>query len=366
MPWNSGVYTRGYASWSNDANNNLPISSTKFDLEDNDFAAGLNNCVTIDGLNQPNATISPKIDATYNLGTGALRWNTVNSVYGLFNETAALAVANEVATLHVSRATSYTGGTVGFVSAGLRADVTVGANDANFEWAVVGVMNNSATGGQNVGVYGQGNRQTNTTGPTWGSVAEVIDNSAQANPTTGLVGLEVDNRSNGGDSHFQRIGVHIVASRPVGGGAATTCGLGLVIDNNADGANTSYGSGIFLGNAGGSLCTFATGINLLNGTYSSAAIWLPSAAAIVLDTPGNNQLLYDGTGILMKSSGSSASRLNSDGSIALGGSTLPIKISGTTSASGTAGATQAVPATVLGYLVAVINGTTVKIPYFSN
>lgn len=58
MPWNSGVYTRGYASWTNDANSNLPISATKFDTEDNDFASGLNNCLTIDGLNKPNTAIS--------------------------------------------------------------------------------------------------------------------------------------------------------------------------------------------------------------------------------------------------------------------------------------------------------------------
>jgi hypothetical protein len=58
MPWNSGVYTRGYPSWSNDAANNLPISSTKFDLEDSDFATGLNNCLTKDGLNVPTGTLN--------------------------------------------------------------------------------------------------------------------------------------------------------------------------------------------------------------------------------------------------------------------------------------------------------------------
>jgi hypothetical protein len=37
-----------------------------------------------------------------------------------------------------------------------------------------------------------------------------------------------------------------------------------------------------------------------------------------------------------------------------------------TSASATAGGTQAVPATVFGYLTCQVNGTTVKIPYFTN
>lgn len=59
MPWNgTGTYTRGYASWTSDATNGLPISATKFDTEDNDFAAGIQNCLTIDGQNKPNATLT--------------------------------------------------------------------------------------------------------------------------------------------------------------------------------------------------------------------------------------------------------------------------------------------------------------------
>ena len=59
MPWSgTGVYTRGYASWTADATSNLPISATKFDTEDNDFAAGIQNCLTIDNQNKPNATLT--------------------------------------------------------------------------------------------------------------------------------------------------------------------------------------------------------------------------------------------------------------------------------------------------------------------
>lgn len=59
MPWSgSGVYTRGYASWTSDATNGLPISATKFDTEDNDFAAGIQNCLTIDNQNKPNASLT--------------------------------------------------------------------------------------------------------------------------------------------------------------------------------------------------------------------------------------------------------------------------------------------------------------------
>ena len=58
MPWAAGVYTRGYASWANDASMGLPISSAKFDIEDSDFAAGLNNCLTKDGLSVPNTAMT--------------------------------------------------------------------------------------------------------------------------------------------------------------------------------------------------------------------------------------------------------------------------------------------------------------------
>ena len=58
MTWNAGVYSRGYASWSADAASNLPISATKFDTEDNDFAGGLNNCITKDGLSVPTSALA--------------------------------------------------------------------------------------------------------------------------------------------------------------------------------------------------------------------------------------------------------------------------------------------------------------------
>jgi hypothetical protein len=75
MPWNSGVYTRGYASWVTDANNSLPISATKFDTEDNDFAAGLNNCLTIDGLNKPTGTLNWTQQINWSRATDGNLWS---------------------------------------------------------------------------------------------------------------------------------------------------------------------------------------------------------------------------------------------------------------------------------------------------
>lgn len=274
--------------------------------------------------------------------------------------------ASDIASITLTRNASYTGGTPGFVNSTMCLVDNVGANVAAYEWTLTAIMNNSATAGQNVAGYFQGNAQTNTTGPTWAAVCELIDNSGAASPATGRVTLELDNRAVGADASTNRVTLHLVASRPVGGGAAATIGAGILIDNNSDGANTSYQNGIILGNKNTTLCTFATGINMINGTYTSGAIWMPTGAAILFDTPGAQQLLYDSTGLQYKSGGNTASRINADGSVAYGGSLLPIKMVGTTSASATAGGTQAVPATVLGYKIEVISGVTVKVPYFSN
>jgi hypothetical protein len=53
VPFNgSGTFVR-LENWTNDATNNLPISATKFDIEDNDFSSGLSLCLTRDGQGTP-------------------------------------------------------------------------------------------------------------------------------------------------------------------------------------------------------------------------------------------------------------------------------------------------------------------------
>lgn len=69
MPWNLGIFSRAYPSWTNDANSNLPISATKFDAEDNDMAAGFNTLV---GNLQQNAHFKAGSVAGTNTVTGSL------------------------------------------------------------------------------------------------------------------------------------------------------------------------------------------------------------------------------------------------------------------------------------------------------
>lgn len=58
MPYNgSGTFVRLF-NWTADAGNNLPISATKFDGEDNDFASGFGNCLTRDGQGAPTSPLT--------------------------------------------------------------------------------------------------------------------------------------------------------------------------------------------------------------------------------------------------------------------------------------------------------------------
>lgn len=69
MPFNgTGTFVR-LENWTNDANNNLPISATKFDIEDNDFASGLSLCLTRDGQGGPSAPLTWVQPLTINRAT---------------------------------------------------------------------------------------------------------------------------------------------------------------------------------------------------------------------------------------------------------------------------------------------------------
>ena len=49
MPFNgSGTFTRIY-NWINDKNQNIKITASRMDGEDDNFASGLSNCITKDG-----------------------------------------------------------------------------------------------------------------------------------------------------------------------------------------------------------------------------------------------------------------------------------------------------------------------------
>lgn len=54
--WSGGIFTRA-RNWAQDKLNSINPQASLFDQEDDNFATGLNNCVTKDGLNKPSTTM---------------------------------------------------------------------------------------------------------------------------------------------------------------------------------------------------------------------------------------------------------------------------------------------------------------------
>ena len=267
----------------------------------------------------------------------------------------------DFASVAVRRNAGHTGGTPGNVSCGIRSDVYVGAGVMNYEWGILGRVYNQATVGENVGVYGQGVKAS--TGPTWGMVAEAIDSTQANNPTSGLVGIEVDCRANGTDNNNNRVGIDIVVNKQNTGGAANVVSYGVRIQNGGD-ATASVKSAFSVN------CTADRGLDTSQATINQAAIRMAAGQAIGWDAQLTQQTIYDGTGIVYKSGGVSASRLNADGSIQLGGYALPLKVPGTWSFGSTTPALTANKpgaSTSIGtWLSVVINGSQYWVPAWNN
>jgi len=137
----------------------------------------------------------------------------------------------------IYRDASYSGGTPGYVNGGIYVQTTVGAAATSFEWAIVGVVYNYATAGENVGVYGQGNKMS-VSGPTWGGVFEGTDltNANVSGSSGGLLGIEVDiwaNGTDGVDSINSSTGVQTIGARRIG--VDITAGNAQLIRNGVNG-----------------------------------------------------------------------------------------------------------------------------------
>lgn len=136
------------------------------------------------------------------------------------------------------REASHTGGSPGFVCTNVTVSTNVGANNTNFEWGLLSILNNSAATGENVAIYGQGNKLA--VGPTWAGVFEARDKTGQANPTAGLLGLEVDIFANGTDTNNNRIGVDLVVGKGLtGSGDAAPEAYAALRASTANGSTTN-------------------------------------------------------------------------------------------------------------------------------
>jgi hypothetical protein len=284
------------------------------------------------------------------------------------------------ASIYVFRdTTGVTGGTAGYVNAASVARTTTGATETAFEWTTLSIMDNYSAAGENVAFYGQGNKRS--TGGTWGGVFEARDFTQVANPTGGLVGLEVDVFANGTDTGNERIGIDIVAGKGVSSGTINTVGIGMRIGPvNADITKGQYSSGIFLSGTmvtglnvassgtWGALFTGtnAVGIDLPTGTNSTSAIRIKNSENIAFDASSVYKLQHKSSGVagLVYSVSGTDKTIFSD----TGGIVLSETIAWTNSyasSSATAGANGAPPSQVAGYIIVNINGTNVKVPYYN-
>ena len=211
----------------------------------------------------------------------------------------------DTATKYIRRIANHTGGTPGWVSCAFSAKTDVTNSSAtNFEWAILGVVDNSAAAGENVGGYFQGIKRS--TGPTWGATVEVIDKTGP-NPTTGAVALEVDITANGTDNNNSRVGIDIAVRKDniLGSGCVAAFGIRF---------QTQAGSSVVVG------------LDTTICSITQAAIKMAQGQAIAFDANATDKIASDGTGIAYYSGGVLQSKLVNDGGIFLTGRT---KIAGT-------------------------------------
>lgn len=82
MAWSGGTFTRldGATHWVDDKNAAINIVASRHDTNDNDFATGINFCLTRDNQAKPTASFLPNADNSIDLGALATRWRTVFGV----------------------------------------------------------------------------------------------------------------------------------------------------------------------------------------------------------------------------------------------------------------------------------------------
>jgi hypothetical protein len=263
----------------------------------------------------------------------------------------------------VVRKANHTGGASNFVNSALRVETEVGPNVTNIEWALLGIVHNESSAGENVGVYGQGNRKG--TGPTWGMVAEARDHTGNADPTTGLVGVEVDVFANGSDAHNNRIGIDIVAGKGLSGGAIGIVGAGIRLGpQHGDDANGAFKSGILFDG------DYETGINLRAATSNQggAMIALAEGHKIAFEGTNNRNLYYSMNRLRYEVNGTDVFHIGNNGAVHL--NSLRTVLDGTFgSGSSAPRLTANKPGRNAGvgtWLKLIIDGQTFWIPCFEN
>ena len=201
------------------------------------------------------------------------------------------ATATDVANYKFYRNANYVGGTHGFVNGAVRIQTDVGAGTVAFEWGLVSLLNDNSTDAtqENVAIVGQTNK--NSVGGAWAGVFQATDNRVINDPTSALIGIEIDVTATGTDVNNQRLGMDIVLGT-LGANPAAHAGIGIRV--NAAGSAV-WETGILLTNINNVALEIrptaaVIGINLVNGTFSQAAIRLARQHRITLESSNTFQI----------------------------------------------------------------------------
>lgn len=255
--------------------------------------------VAVDSSEVSNTASVGMIPRFYDLGgTGSPALN-VNRTYLYGND----ARVDDIATLHVRRDVSYTGGTAAFLNSALLVESNVTTTANPFDCGLFVVQQNQSNGGQNFAMGSQANKLGQ--GPAWALVTETHEKNAMPDPTTGTLGYELDIHANGTDANLQRIAIAIIAKREDPSGAPMTLGVGISIENGDPSGAARISRGLMFGRNGAT--DFDYCIDTSHATFSTngAAILLGQGQAIsfkgdatrrISYLPAVSRLRYEGPG----------------------------------------------------------------------
>lgn len=331
--------------------------------------AGANNAVTGTKVVIWDALGALPVGATYWTLPGVVLDNQGSYFAGTITGRRSQTGPYDPSVAYFERILSHSGGTAGWVVPTFSAYTKTTAGALSFEWTVVGVLDNYAGAGENVAGYFQGNKRG--VGPTWGAVAQVQD-LYSVNPTTGVVGIEVDINASGGDSNNCRIGVDVVGCLNPGGSTPTIYAGLRVGPQNGVTSNGQFANGLLLTGVmtrGVNLTgSFTVGVDTSLSTLTGPSFRCADGTTIAFDATSSYQLRHNTTGsgvsgLTYSVGGVDKVILADNGGVVVSN---PIAYPGSiTNTSATAGGASGLPATPAGYLQITVAGTTQRVPYYN-
>ena len=163
----------------------------------------------------------------------------------------------------VFRNAAYSGGVTSTVRGGVYSKTITGPDTANFEWAVVGSVENNTSSSihaEHVGVYAQGIKDSAYISSTWAGCTDMHCNAA--NPVKGSISLEVGIFGTGTDNNHNRFGIDVSCGSQISSGN-TYCGI-RIGNVNGNPARGQIHTGLKIQNNVGTAIDLT---NLYNCTY---------------------------------------------------------------------------------------------------